>query len=321
MKKIILHSAALIFICSTLSHAAPLNLSTTDWPPFTGTPDKPRVVIDLVQEALHRAGYDSSVSVVENGRLTPDIKNGKFDGSPALWRDKDRETFIEYSNAFLENRLILVGNKGADVSAQSFDQLKGKKIGTVIGYSYGDAVEKSSDVVFIPGPSQQANLEKLFSGQLDFILVDDLLVKNLMSHQSADVKSHLSIGRTPLITRALYLGLRKDFPQAKEIIQKFNGQLRGLLADGTYNKILQMDWIRADVDGDGKLELVSASNKIGKSPPSNSYSITSSTEQSGPDKYYVGGQMYSNWNQIPRQYKADELTRREKSKPLMALKF
>src|SRR5262245_40635026 len=84
-----------------------LQLASTDWPPFTGKVGEPRMVIELVQEALKRSGVSANVTIVAEGTLTPQIKDRKFDGSPALWRDKERESYLEYSAPLMENRLVL----------------------------------------------------------------------------------------------------------------------------------------------------------------------------------------------------------------------
>ena len=52
-----------------------------------------------------------------------------------------------FSAPYLENRLVLVGRYGADVSAKSLTDLKGRRVAIVEGYAYGDAVEQSGAIV------------------------------------------------------------------------------------------------------------------------------------------------------------------------------
>ena len=43
-----------------------------------------------------------------------------------------------FSDAYLENRLVLVGRSGTDVTAKSLTVLKGKRVAVVKGYAYGE---------------------------------------------------------------------------------------------------------------------------------------------------------------------------------------
>ena len=118
-----------------------LHLGSTPWSPFTNAPGKPRYAIDLVEAALKRVGLSAETAVVPEGTLTSALMEGKFDGSPALWRDPAREEKLVYSKPYLENRLVLVARAGYDVTAPALPALAGKRIALVDGYAYGDALQ------------------------------------------------------------------------------------------------------------------------------------------------------------------------------------
>jgi hypothetical protein len=69
-------------------------------------------------------------------------------------------------------------------------------------------------------------------------------------------RTRLQIGTVSLLTRPLHLAVRRTHPQAKSIVDRFNAQIRAMVADRTYHRLLHVDWIRADVDGDGLEEYV-----------------------------------------------------------------
>jgi hypothetical protein len=91
------------------------------------------------------------------------------------------------------------------------------------------------------------------------------------------------------------------------VITKFNAQLRGLIADRTYHKLLQVDWIQADVDGDGLSEYVPRSDQAGTLEPQRVYAIstgnTASTTPVTEPRFYVGGNIYTSWASVPSSYK------------------
>ena len=96
-----------------------LQLVSTAWSPFTNAPGQARFALDLVSVALERVGITAETVIVDEAKLTPSLLSGEFDGSAALWKDAERERALIYSQLYLENRLILVGRQGNDVSATS----------------------------------------------------------------------------------------------------------------------------------------------------------------------------------------------------------
>ena len=95
-----------------------------------------------------------------------------------------------------------------------------------------------------------------------------------------------------------------------------------MISDGTYNKILQLNWIRADVDGDGKLEMVGG-DQTGKAAPTSSYAVwfEDSSPSSTTNRYYVGGQIYQGWDNVPSQYKVQPVSERPEDLKLMKFSF
>ena len=100
--------------------------------------------------------------------------------------------------------------------------------------------------------SEEDSLTRLLNGSVDYTLMDDLVVQYIVSNYPKESETKLQIGVTPLINRGLYLALRRTRPDAESIIKGFNAQLKGMIADGTYHRLLHVDWIQADLNGDGK---------------------------------------------------------------------
>jgi ABC-type amino acid transport substrate-binding protein len=313
-------------LARTPAETSRLRLGSDTWPPFTNVAGKSRLAIDLVHEALRRAGVAEETTIAPWKDVTAGLADGRFDGSAAIWRSPDREKFLLYSKPYLENRLVLVGAKGSDVSAPGLGALTGKRVAVVEQYAYGEEVEGAEGPRFIQGQSDQENLTKLLGGDVDYMLVDDLLIRYLLEQQYEEARRRLAIGTTPLVLRTLHFAVRRDLPGAKAIIDGFNEQIDKMLADGTYNGILQLDWIRADVDHDGQPELVSRSKHAGTTAPTTGYTLLSSLSAlphespvrfEVPKRYWVDGRVYENWDDVPERYKKPP--RNEKDKPPPAL--
>jgi polar amino acid transport system substrate-binding protein len=289
-----------------------LRLVSTVWPPFTNGAGEARFALDLVGEALKRIGVMSETTFVEDPNFTSALLRGQYDGSAAAWKDAERERVLVFSEPYLENRLILVGRRGSDVTATTLAALAGKRIVVVGGYSYGDEVKSGSGPTFVTSRSEEDSLTKLLAGEADYTLMDELVVQYILRNHAQQARDRLQVGSTPLIRRSLHLAVRRDRPDAVAVINRFNSELRQMIADRTYHRLLQVDWVRADVDGDGRPELVSRSDQAGLAPPTTTYDLFLSTPStpttptpSGP-RFYVGGSIYEDWASIPKNYKVPE---------------
>lgn len=287
---------------------AQLRLVSTPWPPFTDVEGKQRVAIELVHTALERAGYHEATAILPPGAWAEQLRSGDCDGSAATWHTQEREAYLLYSKPYLENRLVLVGRKGSDVSAKAFAELRGKKVGLVEAYAYGEEVDKASEPQFVRGAGSEQNLRALLKGELDYVLEDELLVHHLFEQEPIKAKEHFAVGNHVLVKRPLHFTVRKQRKDAAQIIERFNAQVGEMLRDGSYNRLLDVGWIRTDVDNDGKSELVIAGNYAGVAPPQRSYQpvATSSDPTLPPEqrqRFFIQGHVYDSWDAIPEQYK------------------
>ena len=292
-----------------------LKLVSTAWSPFTNAPGQPRFALDLVEVALKRMGITAETVIVDEARLTPSLLSGEFDGSAALWKDAERERALIYSQPYLENRLILVGRQGSDVSATSLADLAGKRIALVAGYAYGEAVETTDGPIFVGSNSEENSVARLLNGEVDYTLMDDLVIQYLISNHAEVARTRLAFGSTPLLIRSLHLAVRRSLPDAGSIVSRFNAKLRGMIADRSYHRLLHLDWIRADVDGDGLREYVPHVDKTGPRAPERSYDLFASgsptTEPGKTRRFYFGGNIYEGWSSVPDQFKAQDFTKAE----------
>ena len=302
---------------------APLRLVSTIWPPFTGPSGQTRIALDLVENALGRIGVKADFAYVSNSQYTPALLSGQYDGSGAAWRDKQREAVLLYSEPYLENRLVLVARRGGNVSAQSLAALKGKRIAIVEGYAYGEI--DSLGPVFLRSAGEENSINLLLGMAVDYALMDELVVQYIVENYPAQSKARLEIGTTPMLIRPLHLALSKRWPGAQAILEQFNAQIKVMITDRTYHRLLRVDWLRADVDGDGLMENVAATDQALKTAPPRSYSLFSKTDlekqvkKEEEERYFFGGAVYNGWSSVPDAFKVDHLDRPDHTHPTARL--
>ena len=289
-----------------------LRLVSTAWSPFTNEPGKPRFALDLVEAGLDRIGIKASTTIVDAAQFTTSLLSDKFDGSAAAWKDAERERVLLFSQPYLENRLILVARRGGDVSATTLgdNKLKGKQIAIVEGYSYGDVLDLATPT-FVRSRTEEDSVKLLLDGKVDYTLMDELVVQYIVSAYPEEARTRLQVGSAALLTRQLYFAVRRTLPDAESIVSRFNAQLRGMISDRTYHRLLHLDWIRADVDGDGVVEYVPHSDRPGALEPQRAYSLFSLEPPVTPtpktqQRYLLGGSIYDGWTTVPDQFKVED---------------
>lgn len=282
--------------------SAPLSLASGVWAPFTDEKGKPRYAILLVEEALRREGISIKSTIVGQQDLMRELESGTFDGSEALWLSAERQKYLLYSEPYLENRLVLLGRADSDVSAKDVSELAGKRLGVVKNYAYGPEILEKSGPELVYANSDEDNLRALLKGEVDYIIVDELLTYFLFQYEPEKAGKHLKVASSSLATRSLHLALRRDREGAAQIIEAFNRQLPQMRRDGTYHRMLNVAWIIADVDGDGQAETVASGKNLGTAPPGAGYHL-SGTSPSGAPRFVVNGEVYDEWQTVPEEFK------------------
>lgn len=283
-----------------------LRLASDSWPPFTDDVLGKRVAVELVHTALDRAEITAATTIVDWKDVERGLRTANYDGSAAMWRNAQREEDLLFSEPYLENRLILIARKGSEVAAARVADLTGKRVAAVGRYAYGDEINKADGVFFINGRNDQDNLDKLLAGEVDFMLVDELVVRYLVASQPEEAANNLEIGTTVLARRKLHFAIRREVPDAEEIVAAFNREIRDMMSDGTYSEILNVGWIRVDVDGDGLVELVAMGDHVGEMPPGSVYDVFGDIPEDAPpekQRVFVKGNIYKGWDAIPDAYK------------------
>lgn len=293
---------------ATANETPELELGSDEWAPFTGSHGEQRAAMELVHTALDRAGIDATTSIMDWKDVETAIRRGELDGSAAMWKDELREDDLLFSAPYLENRLILVGRKGNDVSATRIADLAGKRVAAVGSYAYGEEIDKAVGVLFVNSKNDQDSLDKLLAGDVEYMLVDELVAQHLLTYQPDEAAANLEIGMNPLARRMLHFAIRRDIPNADKIITSFDAEIRRLQADGTYARVLNVGWVRVDVDQDGLYELVPFGEQVGQMPPGKVYDVfghlpEEEAEPEATKRVVIGGDIYEGWDAIPNRFK------------------
>jgi polar amino acid transport system substrate-binding protein len=277
-----------------------LRLAADEWPPFTGQGEERHIAQDLVAIALRKAGQDLTVSIGPWERAVSGVQAGKFDGLVAVWRAAERETLLLLSRPILENRIHAVTLHESDIVVGRVADLRDRVVGKVAGYAYGSALENAAIGRKVSLRNDRDGLKQLLAGDVDILLIDDLSLRYLLEELPVAERDKVRV-QAQLASRQLHFALLRREATAGDIIRAFDEAIAEMMADGTYNQVLDLPWLLVDSDGDSVHEIVPGRQALDvDAPPAHQAYPVVGHEQS-PDLssrrvYLVGGQQYEDWD-------------------------
>ncbi|WP_020587440.1 substrate-binding periplasmic protein [Desulfobacter curvatus] len=169
------------------------------------------------------------------------LKMGK-DGAAGIggiYKNPDRLKIFDYSDSIFSERLVLFINKDKAFNYSGVKDLSGKKVGILLGWSYGaDFDEAKAQKAFIAeeGKSDEANFKKLTQGWLDCVVAIELAGQKLIAQEKLQDKIVMS--GTPVAINDTYLVFAKSLDK-KSLLTQFNNALAGMKNDGSYDGIIK----------------------------------------------------------------------------------
>ena len=163
-----------------------LRFATEEWPPFfsrslpgdglTGT---------LIGAVVTRMGQAGQIDYFPWKRaMELGLRDARYAGVVAMTRNPERERLCHFSSAVGSRQMVLAYLKDRPVSAAALTDLRGKRIGTVAGYSNGeqfDTLARAGVIDVEEGTSDQINLRKLFAHRFPGIVIEQRMLRYLLT--------------------------------------------------------------------------------------------------------------------------------------------
>lgn len=196
-----------------------------------GTEFRPEV--KLAENIFNYINMDLEVQAVPVPRMYRYLKNGTANFSILIDTPKARACC--YLSDDPVYRLELGIYQKPDVKpVNNIEDMKGKHFITIRGYSYGALGpfirDKKNGVVTFPAPTHENAFDMLEAGRADY-----LLTYRGPATRVLEAKEKHNIKYSILKSLDLFLVLRKDYPQAKKLIQQLEAIIQQLPKDAIGN--------------------------------------------------------------------------------------
>ena len=212
----------------------PVDILTFHYPPYingdgTGMAEK------IITAAFQTQGHSVKFTIYPNKRAVNNFQTGEgkmFLGVKNVFSEQE----INAEELFYFRRvLVYLKDQYPELHINSLDDLKGKKIGVVLGSST-IADFQAAGLIVDTTSKHENNIRKLYARRVDFIYTLDLtaisLIKKLFPGQPAD------FGIFEYQRKAADLVVKKNSPEEKTL-QVFRTGLKTIIENGTYRNILE----------------------------------------------------------------------------------
>lgn len=195
-----------------------------DWPPFDFMDDENQAVgysIDLIKLIADKTGIDIRfINDLSWEEILTLFKDDKIQILPAVYKDDDRSSYMEFTSSYYIQPSILVTHKNDSIN--SIHDLSNKKIAVKKGFAITAEVARNyPDIIMVPVETVRDGLMQVSTGELDgFIESIGVVTYYMESSFIPNLKISSDVQLDKMDSPPLYMAVHKNNVVLKNILQK-----------------------------------------------------------------------------------------------------
>ncbi len=220
--------------------------------------DGPARVNDIVNEAMKRAGIKVELTVTRPAFSGSGLLSGQYQGEYAALSLSEKKTGYVYSAPFLPIDLYLANRSSSVSEVTHFNHINGSRVAAHNRYVNTPSLRQIKEVSWSRNPADYDAFKKLAERRADYLLADIWLLGPFNQLLAEAGKPTLVLSARPLVKTALQLSVNNKLKDATSIIEKFEQASSAMQRDGTYNRLLKVQWLSKDINQDGTADLITS---------------------------------------------------------------
>jgi len=220
--------------------AEELQVATSEWIPYVGK-DLPNqgLALDIVNQALKRAGYTTSMNLQSWSRTLEGTDIGVFDLIATAWYSKERDKSFYFSKPYIYSEITLLKHIDFDFRFSSIADLNGRTVGIIRDYAYGEKFDRARGIIRVPGIHILENIQRVLNGEIELTVGDKRVLQYEIKHNISLNRDKLIFVPNAVLKKGIYIAVSRLNPKHKEIAQAFDKAISAMRKDGTYDRIIK----------------------------------------------------------------------------------
>lgn len=203
------------------------------YPPFYNWENNRPVgpLVDIISKAFRRMGLNVEFRKSTWKRSLFEVKNGDADGLCAGAVTPERQEYAVYPEEPLdleENWVVTRADSLPGMTCMA--DLKGKTVGMVAGYTYGEEFDNTTTLTKKEYLTEMQLMKMLLAGRVDIVVGNRQVLEHTVAQ--ADSKARLEY-HFKISEYGLYLMLSKAKDDSEELAQHFARTLRSMRSEGS----------------------------------------------------------------------------------------
>lgn len=191
---------------------------------------------ELIGAVFHQMGRPVSLAAKPWKRALGELDLG-IAGVGGIYKTEDRLKKYDFSEPLFVERIVVYYNHDKAVNYRMLSDLYGKRVGILLGWSYGDKFDnarKAGKIIVEEVYADTQNFDKLVQGRVDAVLAIEQVGSSLMREpRNASVgKSLVFLAENPT-----HLAFNKQM-HVEALLSAFNRALNEIKKNGTYTQIV-----------------------------------------------------------------------------------
>lgn len=222
------------------AQGAKLDVVYTRWLPYTYTDNGTAAgfEVDILRQVLHGMGREASFTELPWKRCLASLAQGRADLLVSLLRTPERERFAAFPDEHISvSRTVLF--TAADSGLHYDGDLKslaGRKIGVILGFSYGEAFDRADFLDKDPAVDADTLIRRVLHGHNALAAENECVAK--ASAIRLGVRDRLRFLEPPIHEQKLYVGFSRAAGR-QGLAEEFSRALAGFKATPAYAEILR----------------------------------------------------------------------------------
>ena len=218
---------------------APLSMSQARTIHFTTDPEKQGgFLIEITKAAFARVGHEVKIEFQPWARALRSVMDGQTEALLGAYYNDERAAKMRYSDTIAKTDMLFFTLKGSPIVYRNIEDLRPYTVGTIIAADYPAEFNAAQFIRKEPVPDHVTNIRKLLGGRIDLFVEKKYVVLNTLRTQFPADAERIEALPVPLRENRYFNAFSRAFPENERIAADFNKGLAMIIADGTYEAIM-----------------------------------------------------------------------------------